>query len=99
MPLLRLSTFILLLLTQPIISQSLLHLNLIIISRTSSIIRLSWCQLAGDVGLVGVFLGCGTGGEELDFELFWLVGGVLGLVLWEGKELVSVMEGQGRTNC
>jgi hypothetical protein len=73
MPLLRLSTFFLLLLTQPIISQSLLHLNLIVISRISSIVWLAWCQLAGDVGLVGVFLGCGIGGEELDFEFFWFV--------------------------
>ena len=98
-PLLRLSTFILLLLTQPIISQSLLHLNFIIISSINCIIRLSWCKLAIYVGLVGAFLWCGTGGEELDFELFWLVGGVLGLVLGEGKELVGGMEGQGRTNC
>jgi hypothetical protein len=90
MPLLGLPTLILLLLTQPIIPQSLLHLNLIIICRISSIIWLSWCQLAVYVGLVGVFLGCGTGGEELDFEFFWLVGWVLGLVLWEGGELVCV---------
>jgi len=94
MPLLCLPTLIILLLIYTVISKAFMHIRLaslsrFIISRVCGVVGLSRCKLAVDVRLVCVFLGSGSGGQDLDLEFFGLIACVLRLML--GKLLIETV--------